>query len=639
MSAHLFFQSALINSLIFLWVASAISAIRILLRCHMSTSMALLLGIALGPVAFVGAWILEPRVKNRSGGSISSVWLDPPALSAIILIALLVMVSFYAALVANSVESSSSSEAIMQKSAILMAILGTLGGIVAAIFTRRVAFFEACWVTCLVSLSTLLLEGWADESFSYGTSVAYFTSLILSSLLLLLVFLCFGGALGFVLFGEGRFNAGLGYERFVGIRFLKTKRSSRVVSLITVISVVAVMIACMGMIVVMSVMNGFTTDLRSKILGANAHLMVLKYGSFADYQSVIEKTESIEGVASASAFIVNEGMVSSNKNLSGAIITGIDVHRLDRSGRLKYVGEKALSYLKDPTKIPAVFPLMGEDALNAIDTGGKAQENELPAVILGKEMANYLGVFVGDIVNLISPVGDMGPTGPIPKAKPFRVAGNFYAGMYDFDSKFAYISLKDAQDFFNLSEVVTGVEYRLSDIDNTRRVAKEIDKAIGGYPFYLRDWMQMNRPMFSALQLEKIAMLIILGTLIFMASLLILVTLIMVVMEKGKEIAILKSMGATDVSIMKVFVTYGLTVGGLGAILGGALGISVCFLIEKIGIRLDPDVYYFSNLPVVIDHGEVFTVVFAAILVSFLATIPPALFAARQKPVEGLRYI
>src|SRR5690606_1269345 len=150
--------------------------------------------------------------------------------------------------------------------------------------------------------------------------------------------------------------------------------------------------------------------------------------------------------------------------------------------------------------------------------------------------------------------------------------------------------------------------------------------AIGGYPFYSRDWMQMNRNMFSALQLEKIAMLIILGTLIFMASLLILVTLIMVVMEKGKEIAILKSMGATDVSIMKIFVTYGLFVGGLGAILGGGFGLVVCLLIEKVGIRLDPDVYYFSNLPVQIVMNEVLLVVLSAILISFLATIPPSLF-------------
>lgn len=148
----------------------------------------------------------------------------------------------------------------------------------------------------------------------------------------------------------------------------------------------------------------------------------------------------------------------------------------------------------------------------------------------------------------------------------------------------------------------------------------------------------MNRNMFAALQLEKIVMLVILGTLIFMASLLILVTLIMVVMEKGKEIAILKSMGATDVSIMKIFVTYGLFVGGLGAVLGGAFGLTVCMLIEKIGIRLDPDVYYFSSLPVRIVSSEVLMVVIAAILISFLATIPPSLFAARLKPVEGLRY-
>ena len=253
-------------------------------------------------------------------------------------------------------------------------------------------------------------------------------------------------------------------------------------------------------------------------------------------------------------------------------------------------------------------------------------------------MNSDLGLLIGDLINLISPAGDMGPTGIIPRAKTFRVAGIFQSDMYEYDAKFAYMSLSEAQDFFNFKNTVTGIEYRLSDLKNTRMIANEIDNLIGGYPYYVRDWMQMNRNIFSALQLEKIAMLIILATLIFMASLLILVTLIMVVIEKGKEVAILKSMGATDSSVMKIFVIYGVTVGIVGSFLGGIFGVVICFLIQKVGIPIDADVYYFSQIPILLEPVEVILIIFSALVISFLATIAPSLFAAKLKPVDGLRY-
>lgn len=640
-ASELFYQSALINAVIFLWLASVVTTVRILVRSDQKISVSLACGIILGPLACIGAWLFEARAHGRLR-TIAGSAEKPSGVRSILAVSLVVaslVGAFYYLFVKDYESSTISSEPLLTQIAVFVMIAGVVGGIVLSALTGRIAFFESCWCTFLCAFFCILLKDWADVLFSYGTSSTYFVTLIVSNTALLLLFLILGGSLGYLLFGEGRLNARFGYENFIGTRFLMTKRSSQVVSLITVISIVAVMIACGGMIVVMSVMNGFTSDLRSKILGANAHLMVLKYGKdFGEYADVINKTKEIPGVMGASAFIVNEGMVSSNKNLSGSIITGIDLDHVEQSGRLKYVSATGLEYLKDPEKIPVVTEYKGGTDPNVLNDLKIPEKNQLPGVILGKEMANDLQALVGDVVNLISPIGDIGPTGPIPRAKPFRVAGLFYSGMYDFDAKFAYIALKDAQDFFNLGNNVTGVEYRVDDIEDTRGIAKEIDAKVGGYPFYTRDWMQMNRNMFSALQLEKIVMLIILGTLIFMASLLILVTLIMVVMEKGKEIAILKSMGATDVSIMKIFVTYGLFVGGSGAILGGAFGLTVCLLIEKIGIRLDPDVYYFSSVPVRIVSTEVLMVVAAAILISFLATIPPSLFAARLKPVEGLRY-
>ncbi len=635
----LFFQSALVTALVFLWMASAVSATRILIRCDCKVSMALLLSIVLGPIAFIASWLYEAKFIEKNAfikgsgfkGTIRS-WLGMTIVVATILSL------FYAVFVANYYVSTTSNELLLQKLVFFALATGFFGGMILSAFTLRVAFFESTWVAFISASFLLLLNDWGEQVFSYGTSAAFFVTLMLTSTTLLLVALNLGGAFGYLIFGEGRANFRFGYENFIGRRFLMTKRSSHVVSLITVISVLAVTIACAGMIVVMSVMNGFSSDLRTKILGANAHLMVLKYGKdFTEYQKIIEKTKDIPGVIGADAFVVNEGMVHSNKNIATAIITGVDLEHIEESGRLKYVDEQALNFLQNPNEIPVVTELKVGTDIATLDSVNEVK-NDLPGVIIGKEMASDLQVLVGDTLNLVSPIGDIGPTGPIPRAKAFRVAGFFHSGMYEYDVKFAFIKLSDAQDFFNLKDSVTGIEYRVADIESTKKIAKEIESSIGGYPYYARDWMQMNRNMFSALQLEKIAMLIILGTYILLASLLILVTLITVVMEKGKEIAILKSMGATDVSIMKIFVTYGLFIGAIGAVVGGAVGVLACLLIEKIGIKVDPDVYYFSNLPVKIVMNEVLLVVLAAILISFLATIPPSLFAARLKPVEGLRY-
>lgn len=631
---ELFFQSALINALVFLWIASAVSSTRLLLRANVSLTRALVGSVIFGPLALLFAWLYEASKAKKKAKEHGDMSIGLRSVIAILIVSAAAIALFYGIFVKDQAELAHSSEALLPWMALTIIGFALLGGLLLAFLVRRVAFFESSWCTAIFAIYAISLASWADEVFSYGTSAVYFTTLLLTATSLLFIFLTIGGSVGYLLFGEGKINLHFSYERFLGARFLMTKRSSQVVSLITVISVLAVMIACGGMIVVMSVMNGFSSDLRSKILGANAHLMVHKYGKdFTEYQKVVEETRKLPGVLAASPFVLNEGMVSSKHSLSGAIIKGVADLQDNSAQILKYVSAESLKYLGDPKTIPVVHEL-----LPGKDKPEREEINDLPGVIIGKEMSSDLQVFVGEVVNIISPVGELGPTGPIPKAKPFRVAGLFYSGMYEYDAKFAFMLLEDAQEFFNLKKSVTGVEYRVADIEKTKGVAQEIDKAIGGYPFYTRDWMQMNRNMFSALQLEKIAMLIILGTLIFMASLLILVTLIMVVMEKGKEIAILKSMGATDASVMKIFVVYGLAVGGLGAFLGGALGLSLCLIVQKVGIRLDPDIYYFSNLPVRMEPSEIIMVVLAAILISFLATIPPSLFAARLKPVEGLRY-
>ncbi|HEY1098275.1 MAG TPA: FtsX-like permease family protein, partial [Myxococcota bacterium] len=302
---------------------------------------------------------------------------------------------------------------------------------------------------------------------------------------------------------------------------------------------------------------------------------------------------------------------------------------------------------QEPGAVPAGVPTPTDDAaFDAIaraaggvgDVPAFGNTSAMPGVVIGVEMAKNLKVFVGDVINVISPLGELGPTGPIPKARAFRVAATFYSGMFEYDSKFIYIALKESQDFLSLKGAATGVEYKLADVDAVQGVSREMLKAIGGYPYRTKDWMEMNRNLFSALKLEKIAMFIILNFIVIVASFLIAAVVIVFVIEKSKEISILKTMGASDTSIMKIFVTYGITVGGVGTAVGIVFGVGVCKLIETFGIGMDPDVYYISNLPVKVEPFEVFLVGIAALGLSYLATIYPALLAARLKPVEGLRY-
>jgi lipoprotein-releasing system permease protein len=537
---------------------------------------------------------------------------------------------------------------------LILPICGFFCGMGMATVTRSIAFGQGLCVTVLLTIFPFIFSKHATVLTTYGTSAAYFAAILASAYILLLLSLTLGGAIGYLLFGDGCFARSWFYESWIGRRFLMTKRSSNAVSLITLISIIAVMMGCAGMVVVMSVMNGFSSDLRSKILGTNAHLMVLKYGNdFSEYSKVIEKTRKFAGINGASPFVLNEVMVSSENNLSGAIIKGIDVNtiasvsslpmnmiegdlvNLDYPDRIK--NPQHANYGHDLSKKPKSEIDMIAEVLDKNDPDVSAKI-ALPGIVIGQEMARALKVFIGDAVSVVSPVGELGPTGPMPKAKIFKVAGIFYSGMYEYDAKFCYIAIKEAQAFFGLGDSITGIEYKIADIERAQVASHEIEKALKGYPYYTKDWMQMNRNLFSALKLEKIAMFIILMALIFMASLLILVALIMVVVEKGKEIAILKSMGATDVSIMKIFVTYGLSIGGLGASLGLSLGLLFCFMIQSFGIGLDPEVYYITRIPIRMDPLELTFVIVGAIIISFLATIPPALFAARLKPVEGLRY-
>jgi ABC-type lipoprotein release transport system permease subunit len=637
---------------------------------------ALPLGVAVGaafpPISVVAAPVLAgaalsrcpPDVTSRGGGMFKrggegGIW--PLAVVAGFAI---VVVSGALGWAVATLGLGLSGEPVQSALVVGLIAGGLVAGFVMSLLARRVSFLEGLWVTALFSLLPVVFSKQTQSLFTYGTAAAYFAVILLTALLILGLALVVGGSFGFLFCGDGEFDAGWGYEGFIGRRFLMGKGGD-VVGTITVISVLAVAVGTMAMVVVMSVMNGFSTDLRSKIFGANAHLLVLKYGNdFTEYDDVVKKTSLVKGVVGASPFVLNEVMVSSETNLTGALLKGIDTSTIDGVTDLrKNVTNGELSHLATPDKIAVARPLQPagadggapaeptpkkpdaalDDAI-ARAAGGVGSvpaagtDKPLPGIVVGVEMAKNLKVFVGDVINVVSPVGELGPTGPIPKARAFRVAAVFFSGMYEYDSKFIYIDLREAQDFFGLKGAATGVEYKLDDVDNVQGIARDIVAVLGGYPYRTKDWMEMNRNLFSALKLEKIAMFIILNFIVIVASFLIAAVVIVFVIEKSKEISILKTMGATDTSIMKIFVTYGITVGGLGTLVGIASGVGICWMIKTFGIGLDPDVYYITNLPVHVEAVEVALVGVAALGLSYLATIYPALLAARLKPVEGLRY-
>jgi lipoprotein-releasing system permease protein len=413
------------------------------------------------------------------------------------------------------------------------------------------------------------------------------------------------------------------YEWFIGLRYLKAKRKQTFISIITLISIVGFALGVWALIVVLAVMSGFEKTLKEKILGTQAHLVVLKTSQegMDRYEEVVKEVEQVKGVVSATPFILSQVMLSSESNVFGVVLNGIDPDRVGKV--IELARNMKAGRLQD---------------LKA--------EGDSPGIILGVELAKRLGVSLNDAIQVISPLGTMTPMGMMPKMKRFRVMGIFYSGMYDFDNTLAYISIVSAQKFLNMDSRVTGIEIKTSDVYKVKKIGKEIRQKLG-FPFWTRDWMEMNRNLFSALKLEKVAMFIILVLIVLVAAFNIISTLIMVVMEKNKDIAILKSMGAPSKGILRIFIIEGGVIGVVGTFFGTVVGLATALNLEKVsgfvenlfGFKILPsDVYYIDKLPSQVNPLDIGLIVMTAILISLLATLYPSWRASKLDPAEALRY-
>jgi lipoprotein-releasing system permease protein len=406
------------------------------------------------------------------------------------------------------------------------------------------------------------------------------------------------------------------FEWFISFRYLRAKHRHGFISLITLISVAGITVGVIALIVVLAVWSGFTDGFRDQILGINSHIVVQRIGGSIDnYELIREQVMTADGVKGATPYLYAQTFLTGASGGNGVVLRGID-----------------------PATAENVVNLSQKMIKGSIADLTANKETTIPNIILGKNLAEELRVMVGGKVRLISPSGPLTPMGVIPKIRTCRVSGIFETGMHEYDSTLAYMTLAEVQSFLEIGDVVHGIEVAVSrdDLNQADRIAKKIAGKLG-LGFVAKDWMSMNRTLFAALRLEKIGISICLALIILVAALNIISALIMVVMEKGKDIAILKSMGATSGSIMKIFFFQGLVIALSGTILGVLGGLGLCDLLARYKfIELPSNVYPMTTLPIKVLPADVVIVAISAVVITLTATLYPSWKASKVKPAEVL---
>ena len=407
----------------------------------------------------------------------------------------------------------------------------------------------------------------------------------------------------------------MSFELFVALRYLFSRRKQTFIYIISIMSILGVAIGVGALVVVLGVYNGLTTDMRDKILGANAHAIVMSYipSAFENRSDLLDRVRSVKGVTGATPFIYTEVMLSAGGGVKGVVLRGID-----------------------PQSAPSVLSM-----LRQMRSGSAAdlEREGTPGLIIGEELAKRLGLGMGSRVNLLSPSGQKTTSGYAPRVRPFEVVGIFKTGMFEYDSSLGFVTLGASRDVLGLPEnYLSGVELTVDDVYKADKISTLVSTELGS-PFYVRSWMEMNANLFAALKLEKIGMFILLAMVVLIGSFSIVTTLVMLVMEKTRDIAIIMSMGATSGMIRRIFMFQGTIIGVIGTLLGYALGLSLGWLLKRYQfIKLPENVYTLDHLPIIISLSDVLIIGASAMLLCFLATLYPARQASRLQPAEALRY-
>jgi lipoprotein-releasing system permease protein len=427
------------------------------------------------------------------------------------------------------------------------------------------------------------------------------------------------------------------YEIYIGLRYLRAKRRQRTISLNTFVSVAGITLGVAALIGTLGIMTGFKEDLQAKILGTTSHIVVqdrTKDG-MASYDTLVGQVEAVPHVVAATPFVLRQVLLTSQSGVQGIVLRGIEPLKEVRVTELgKNIKAGRLSDLTTSVQASATDKPVADTTANPDPKAPATSQH--PGIVLGKELSLRLGAFVGDNVNVVSPVGPVSAIGMVPKIRVFTVVAVFESGMFEYDSSLAYIGLEESQKFFNMNHTVTGIEVKVDEIFKAAEIARDIERAVG-FPYWARDWMQLNRNLFSALKLEKTMMFLLLVLITLVASFNIVSTLTMIVTEKQREIAILKAMGATRQAIMRIFMLNGLIIGLTGTVIGIPLGYTFLWLIENYW-TFDQTVYYISHIPVHVQAVDVVLVSVSAILISFAATLYPSYQAAKLDPAAALRY-